>query len=698
MSAEEINLTQTFQARLAAGLVALAVTAALSAQNLTVLNAASFSSGPVTPGSIVTIFGSNLAAGVGVVTDPAHPPVTLAQTTVTIGGTAATLFYVSPSQINAVVAATAPSGQQSVIVASPAGTTTGTVTIDAKGSPGLFSLTGTGTHDGAIIESLTGRVGAFSVNSKTKSTFISLFLTGANLATPATVLVGGVAATVTFAGPSPCCAGLQQINLNLPVSLEGAGRVPVVVTAAGRTSNVVEIVILPAKGKGESKNENENETRSRELAAISSIPGTSLALVADENDDVIRLVDIAGRRVTKTIALPGKSEPVAIAVTSSGDLAVVAERGRAKVALLDLTTFSVKAEVPVGSGPVGVSIAGKLAVVANGDANTITIIDLTTATVVRTVTVGAGPRAVAFDAAGRAYVTNQNAGTISVVDIATGNVVTTLNLGSARPSEIQIVTGSLFALVTDPTAPGPGNVLLVNLTTGTYTTLNTSVEGGGGANALVISGTTAWIASHAVGTVSLIPLTVVAGQVTAGVTISVHVGSGARSLAIDTKDKLLLAVHQGAGVISLVSLTSNEVVGTIKAAVSEDGEEGDDDDHGDHDRAANLPKVAAIAPLTGRAGSSLTLTITGTNLAGATDVVFLRAAALNPRGKGAEDGGEPDTAFSVSGIAVNTLGTTLTAKVSIAVGASTGLRLVRVATPNGKSALSSQTAVFTVLP
>src|SRR5258708_8634748 len=74
----------------------------LSAQNLRVVNAASLSSGSVAPGSIITIFGTKLTSGVASATDATKPPSTLGGVTVSIGGSAAALFYVSPTQINAV--------------------------------------------------------------------------------------------------------------------------------------------------------------------------------------------------------------------------------------------------------------------------------------------------------------------------------------------------------------------------------------------------------------------------------------------------------------------------------------------------------------------------------------------------------------------------------------------------------------------
>ncbi|HXJ39969.1 MAG TPA: hypothetical protein VNH18_11895, partial [Bryobacteraceae bacterium] len=686
---------------------AIALTAmcapAMEAQTFTVVNAAAFQGTSVAPGSIVTIFGTAMTNTRASVTDPAHPPTSLGGTTVTIGGKAASLFYVSPAQINAVVAADVAAGVQPVTITSGAGTFTGTVTIDVNAQPGLFSMTGTGTHDGAIIDALTGRVGAFSVTTGTKATFLALFLTGANFTTAPTVRIGGISVPVTFAGASPCCVGLQQINVSLTSALAGAGRVPIVVQAGGQTSNVVEIVILPAHGQGETSDDRDNADRSRELSAVASIPGTSLALVADENDDVVREIDIAGRKVLHTIALPSDSEPSAVAVNAAGTLAVVAERKAGKVAILDLAALTVKAEVPTGAGPLSVAIVGTTAVVVNGDSNTVTIINLTTNTVTKTVTVGSGARAVALDAAGRAYVTNQNDGTISVLDVAAGTVVTTLQLGASRPAAIQIIPGTTFAVVTDPAVAADGRVLVVNLTTGAVTPFAVNVNQSGGSNDVVVFGTTAYIANQAGGSISILPLTIAQSGVT-GTATTLKTGLGVRALAIDVKDNALLVLNQSTGTLVVISLDTKQVVAEIKAVIGESGDEGKDD-HGDHDGAANLSAISTILPQSGRVNSTVNLTITGTNLQGATSVKFLLPGAVGDgRGKGTSSGNGKavslnDTAFTVTNIQVNAGGTQLTATVNIAVGASAGIRLVQVSTPNGDSVLSSAMfKLFTVLP
>jgi YVTN family beta-propeller protein len=207
-------------------------------------------------------------------------------------------------------------------------------------------------------------------------------------------------------------------------SLAGAGRVAVEVESKGKRSNVVEVVLLPDSGQGPFPNDRENETRSREIAAVAWVPNTSLVLVADENDDVVRVVDVVQRRVVRTIVLPTGASPVAVAVNAAGAFAAVAERERARVAIIDLTTNVVTTEVVVGQGPVSIVIAGNTVLAANQLDNTVSAFNLQTPTPVAAIPVQRAPRDIAVNGAGtRAYVTNQESGSISVIDVAAGAVV-----------------------------------------------------------------------------------------------------------------------------------------------------------------------------------------------------------------------------------------------------------------------------------
>src|SRR5262252_6647162 len=261
----------------------LACASLAPAQNLRIVNAASLSATSIAPGSIITLFGTKLTTDVTFAQDVKNPPVSLGGVSVSIGGTAAALFYVSPTQINAVVDPKTPTGVQTLVVTSGAGTQNGSVTIDSNAPPGLFSLFGTGTRDGAILNAITFLLGDFSTRTANSPTFLALFATGLNTGSAPVVTIGGVPVTVTFFGAAPCCAGVQQINVTLPDSLAGAGRVPIVVTSAAHSSNAVQVVLLPPSNAREFSDDPDNQTRSRELASLAYVPGSSLVLSADEN-------------------------------------------------------------------------------------------------------------------------------------------------------------------------------------------------------------------------------------------------------------------------------------------------------------------------------------------------------------------------------------------------------------------------------
>src|SRR5205807_7701033 len=90
-----------------------------------VLNAASYSA-LVSPGCVVAIFGRGLAAAPA--TAPSVPlPSTLGGVTVSVAGLAAPLFYVSPTQINALIpfeTAIPANTVVPVVVTAPGGTIT----------------------------------------------------------------------------------------------------------------------------------------------------------------------------------------------------------------------------------------------------------------------------------------------------------------------------------------------------------------------------------------------------------------------------------------------------------------------------------------------------------------------------------------------------------------------------------------------
>ena len=676
--------------------LAMACASLAPAQNLRIVNAASLSTGSIAPGTIITIFGTRLTTGVAFASDVQKPPVSLGGVTVSIGGTPAALFYVAPTQINAVVDPKTPLGTDNVVVTSSTGTQNGTVTISTSAPSGLFSLFGTGTRDGAILNAVTFLLGDFSTRTANSPTFLALFATGLDVSTTATapkVTIGGVPVQVVFFGPAPCCDGLDQVNVMLPDSLAGAGRVPVVLTQNGVASNTVQVVLLPPQGQGQFPGDQENQTRSREIASVAWVPETSLVLVADQNDDVVRVVDVKTKQVTQVIALAQGANPVGIAVTLDGFTAVVAESGPGKAAIINLKTFVVTTELATGAGAQRVAIGGTKAVVVNGDNDTVSIIDLNTNTVVKTLSVGRGPAGVAIDtAAGLAYVLNENDGTVSVINLATQTVGVPILLGpSLRPESIAL-TGTGFAFITVPAAGPEGQVILLDLSKGTQTTINANPDRSGGSSEVVFYKGNLYFANQTGGSVSVLPFA--AG--TPGTVSTIKVDLGARALTIDEDDKLLVVSNEGSGTLVLIQLGTNTVVGRISAVRTNDD---DNDDHGDRDSARNLPAVQSLSPASAKANTTITLTITGTGLTGASGVVFTLSRGNGDQGDNGDDKNKTDSAFTVTGIAVNSAGTQLTATVKIGPNPQNGAHIVRVVTPNGESSGKVGTGnIFNVTP
>jgi uncharacterized protein (TIGR03437 family) len=77
-------------------------------------------------------------------------------------------------------------------------------------------------------------------------TFLSLFGTGirnrSSLAN-VSVTVGTTAVSALYAGPAPNFTGLDQVNIPLPLSLQGSGWTSVVIMVDGQLSNTVMIDI-----------------------------------------------------------------------------------------------------------------------------------------------------------------------------------------------------------------------------------------------------------------------------------------------------------------------------------------------------------------------------------------------------------------------------------------------------------------------
>lgn len=258
-----------------------------------VLNAASFATAgrpghAVAPGSLVSIFGSELAPGliqagsiplarslggitVQFVSGDCGGRIECVIEQVVAGGSAnAPLLFVSGGQVNAQL-------PWDLAVHEPASVT---VTRDGRSSaprqfrvapfsPGIFSFSGNGRGAGMVLNASDGSVaqtpgtvrgltnrparpgeivliyanGLGAVDPPVESGTASTDALRRTVTTP-TVLIGGREAEVQFSGLAPQFVGVNQVNVVVPLGLLGSSRVPVQLRIGGiTTSNLVTMAV-----------------------------------------------------------------------------------------------------------------------------------------------------------------------------------------------------------------------------------------------------------------------------------------------------------------------------------------------------------------------------------------------------------------------------------------------------------------------
>ncbi|HXE76445.1 MAG TPA: hypothetical protein VNN18_12545 [Candidatus Xenobia bacterium] len=242
-----------------------------------IVNAASFVGGsgvPLAPGSIVAVFGTNLAASTAIA-GSVPLPTTLGGSTMTFTNVAgnpfsvpAPQFFASALQSNIQI----PWEFQAQAIASVTDEISGVVSggelIDfGSAAPGIFSTNQSGSGQGAILiantPNLAAPTGMFpgSRPAVRGVDFLEIYCTGlgpvtnqpatgaaasanplsATTSTP-TVTIGGVNTPVLFSGLAPGFVGLYVITLQVPPNAPVGDAVPVVVTLGG-VSNTVTIAI-----------------------------------------------------------------------------------------------------------------------------------------------------------------------------------------------------------------------------------------------------------------------------------------------------------------------------------------------------------------------------------------------------------------------------------------------------------------------
>jgi uncharacterized protein (TIGR03437 family) len=199
-----------------------------------IANAASYSTGPLAPGQLATLFGTNMG--------PSSLATNAAGTRVTFDGSSAQLLYTSAGQIGVVVPLAVAGKAETQIQVSYGNQRSAVLTRPvAPTAPGLFTLNASGSGAAAVVNQ-AGTINGPSASAP-RGSIIAIYLTGGGMtdtagkiAVETAVAIGGEPAEVLYAGAAPgAVQGLYQINAKVPNGA-ASGAQSVVVTIGGVTS------------------------------------------------------------------------------------------------------------------------------------------------------------------------------------------------------------------------------------------------------------------------------------------------------------------------------------------------------------------------------------------------------------------------------------------------------------------------------
>jgi uncharacterized protein (TIGR03437 family) len=214
--------------------------------------------GALAPGTVVSIYGSNLAEAPGQAS--AIPlPTAMNGVSVRIGGIPAPLFYVSAGQINAQIPFELEASKQYQVVVNANGALTAPQTIQlAPATPGLAAF----FDGGAIAQHWVDSSLVSAASPARPGEYLVLYLVGmgqtdypaasgaaspgnplARVTSAPVVMLGSSPASVLFAGLSPGSVGLYQIDIQVP-NVPVDGNLTLMVIQGGVVSNVT---VLPVR-------------------------------------------------------------------------------------------------------------------------------------------------------------------------------------------------------------------------------------------------------------------------------------------------------------------------------------------------------------------------------------------------------------------------------------------------------------------
>jgi uncharacterized protein (TIGR03437 family) len=183
--------------------------------------------------------------------------------TVSVNNIQCPLYYVSPTQINLQLPYALEGETTASMIVEHNGVASEPIVFEVDSvNPAFFTTNMQGTGDGCVLHNADDTLVSPS-HPAVPGEYVQLFCTGLGAVNPPvasgtaapsdplswsvttpTVTVGGIAATVVFAGLAPDFVGLYQVNIQIPEGTPIGDTVALVLTIEGVESNVVTLAIV----------------------------------------------------------------------------------------------------------------------------------------------------------------------------------------------------------------------------------------------------------------------------------------------------------------------------------------------------------------------------------------------------------------------------------------------------------------------
>jgi uncharacterized protein (TIGR03437 family) len=211
----------------------------------------------LSPGTFITIFGSNLASSTSQASSLPLPS-SLGGASIFVAGESVPIVYASPTQINAILPSDLAINTSTQLIVSKGSSLSTPVTISvAAASPGVFTF---GQNQGILQHSNFTLVSSSSPAARGE--IVVIYCSGLGATSPSVVAgavspssppaittgkvgvtFGGASAQVLFAGLTPGLTGLYQINATVPSNSPVGNSVQLVINVAGIASVPVNVAV-----------------------------------------------------------------------------------------------------------------------------------------------------------------------------------------------------------------------------------------------------------------------------------------------------------------------------------------------------------------------------------------------------------------------------------------------------------------------